>query len=43
MTAAVVLALISIALLLVTFWLMFTNDLTDEERDAMLRDEEMWP
>jgi hypothetical protein len=24
-------------------WLLVTNKTTSEERDAMLRDEEMWP
>lgn len=24
-------------------WLLLTNKATPEERDAMLRDEEMWP
>ena len=26
-----------------TVWLLATNQVTPEERDAMLRDEEMWP
>ena len=30
-------------LLAVTTWLILTNTQTPEGRDAMLRDEEMWP
>lgn len=37
------LALVVMAVLGTTVWLLATNQVTPEERDAMLRDEEMWP
>lgn len=37
------LALVVMAVLGATVWLLATNQVTPEERDAMLRDEEMWP
>lgn len=39
-------ALLSLVVLVTvgaTFWLLATNQTTPEERDEMLRDEEMWP
>lgn len=38
-----ILALIMIWLVGLITWLLVTNRTTPEERDAMLRDEEMWP
>ncbi len=38
--------LLALAVLVIvgtTVWLLATNQVTPEERDAMLRDEEMWP
>lgn len=29
--------------LVATVWLIIMNQVTEEERDEMLRDEEMWP
>ena len=37
------LALAVLAIVGVTVWLLVANQTTPEERDAMLRDEEMWP
>ena len=37
------LALFVLLVVGVTVWLLATNQVTPEERDAMLRDEEMWP
>ena len=37
------LALAVLAVLGTTVWLLATNQVTPEDRDAMLRDEEMWP
>lgn len=37
------LALFVLLVVGVTVWLLATNQTTPEERDAMLRDEEMWP
>lgn len=37
------LALVVLLVVGVTVWLLATNKTTPEERDAMLRDEEMWP
>lgn len=39
----VLLALAVLAFVANTVWLLATNQVTPEERDAMLRDEEMWP
>lgn len=30
-------------LIIYTIYCIMTNDMTDEERDEMLNDEEMWP
>ena len=38
--------LLALAVLVIvgaTVWLLATNQVTPEERNAMLRDEEMWP
>lgn len=35
-----VLVLVTVA---ITVWLLGTNTITPEDREAMLRDEEMWP
>lgn len=32
-----------VGLIVLTGWLISTNKTTPKERDAMLRDEEMWP
>ena len=37
------LALTVLVIVGTTVWLLITNQTTPEERDAMLRDEEMWP
>ena len=37
------LALTVLVIVGTTVWLLATNQVTPEERDAMLRDEEMWP
>ena len=37
------LALVVLVIVGTTVWLLATNQVTAEERDAMLRDEEMWP
>lgn len=37
------LAVIILLVVGITTWLLATNTITPEERDAMLRDEEMWP
>ena len=37
------LALAVLTIVGATVWLLATNQVTPEERDAMLRDEEMWP
>ena len=37
------LALVILLVVAATVWLLATNKTTPEERDAMLRDEEMWP
>ncbi len=31
------------AILVATYYLLSTNDITPEERDEMLQDKEMWP
>ena len=43
MTADNRLFLFIVLLLGFTLWLIFTNKVTDEERDTMLDDDEMWP
>ena len=43
MTADNWLFLFIVSLLGFTLWLIFTNKVTDEERDTMLDDDEMWP
>ena len=37
------LALVMLTLVGLVVWLAATNTITPEDRDAMLRDEEMWP
>ena len=32
-----------LVVLVLTAYLLFTSEVTAEERDAMLKDEEMWP
>jgi 4-hydroxybenzoate polyprenyltransferase len=43
MTSDSYLFIFIVFLLAVTGYLIATNTITDEERDAMLNDEEMWP
>ncbi len=43
MTGDEILFCFVVGLLTLTGWFILTNKTTPEERDAMLRDEEMWP
>ena len=41
--ANLILAIVFVALAITSIYLFITSKVTAEERDAMLKDEEMWP